>query len=189
VQDGRGGGAVRIAPNGDVDLRLPDATSFVVTPGALWYLATSDGNAWAVEADPGTGVERRRVAVPAAAAQFITLDAAGNPWIFARQFGSNTTRVVTVEAATGLVGRPFELPDPVFGGIVSIGDSVWALMGPDSAGGSRIIELGASGPTGRTEPLQEGLNPDGAVVAFGSIWIPWETKGAMYRYPVDALAR
>ena len=87
------------------------------------------------------------------------------------------------------MGRPFELPDPVFGGIASIGDSVWALMGPDSAGGSRIIELGATGPTGREEPLQDGLDPDGAVVAFGSVWIPWETKGAMYRYPVNALAR
>ena len=87
------------------------------------------------------------------------------------------------------MGRPFELPDPVFGGIASIGDSVWALTGLDSAGGSRIVELRATGPTGREEPLQDGLDPDGAIVAFGSVWIPWETKGAMYRYPVDALAR
>ena len=189
VQDGGGGGVVRIAPTGDVDLRLPEAISYVVTPGALWYVTTSFGNAWAVEADPGTGAERRRIAIPPDAAQFITTDAAGNPWIFARQLGAHTARVVTVEASTGFVGRPFELPDPVFGGIASIGDSVWALMGPDSAGGSRIIELRATGPTGREEPLQDGLDPDGAIVAFGSVWIPWETKGAMYRYPVDALAR
>ena len=188
VQSGSGGGAVRIAPNGDIDLRLHDATSFVVTPGALWYVAASDGKAWAVEADPGTGAERRRIAIPPDAAQFITTDATGNPWIFARQPGWHTTRVVTVEAATGFVGRPFDLPDPVFGGIASIGNSVWALMGPASAGGSRLIELGATGPTGREEPLQDGLDPDGAVVAFGSVWIPWETKGAMYRYPVNALA-
>ena len=189
VQDGGGGGVVRITPTGDVDLRLPEAISYVVTPGALWYVAASDGKAWAVEADPGTGAERRRIAIPPDAAQFITTDATGNPWIFARQPGWHTTRVVTVEAATGFVGRPFELPDPVFGGIASIGNSVWALMGPASAGGSRLIELGATGPTGREEPLQDGLDPDGAVVAFGSVWIPWETKGAMYRYPVNALAR
>ena len=38
VQDGGGGGVVRIAPTGDVDLRLPEAISYVVTPGALWYV-------------------------------------------------------------------------------------------------------------------------------------------------------
>ena len=70
-----------------------------------------------------------------------------------------------------------------FGGIASIGDSVWALMGPDSAGGSRIIELGATGPTGREEPLQHGLDPDGAVVAFGSVWIPLGNQGSHVSIP------
>ena len=69
----------------------------------------------------------------------------------------------------------------------SIGNSVWARMGPAKTGGSRLIELAATGPTGREEPLQDGLDPDGAVVAFGSVWIPWEAKGAMYQYPVSGL--
>ena len=80
-------------------------------------------------------------------------------------------------------------PYEAIGGLVPIGDTVWALPAPDATDGSRIVELGASGPTGRVESLADGLDPDGAVVAFGSIWIPWDNHGALYRYPVDALAR
>ncbi len=185
---GKAGGVVRIgAATGEVDFRLPDAIAYAAAPGALWYLTLSDLEAAAVEVDPRTGAERRRVAVPAAAAGGISIDAAGNPWIHAR--GPARTTVVTVEAATGTAGRPFELPYDAIGGIVPIGNTVWALPAVDAAGGSRIVELGPTGPTGREEALQDGLDPDGAIIGFGSIWIPWDGKASLYRYPVDALAR
>ena len=73
---------------GDIDLRLHDATLLCRRRRARSGTSTaSDGKAWAVEADPGTGAERRRIAIPPDAAQFITTDATGNPWIFARQPG------------------------------------------------------------------------------------------------------
>lgn len=185
-----GGGALRIDPaTAKIDLMLPDAISYAVAPGALWYVAVSGGDAWAVEVDPATGAERRRVPVPASAAASITIDAGGNPWVFTRPFTGTTTTVVTVDAATGVAGTPFELAYNLAGGIARIGDSMWALPGLDTAGGSRLVELGANGPTGRVESLQDGLDPDGAVVAFGSIWIPWDNRASLYRYPVDALAR
>ena len=182
------GGVVRISPaTAEIDVRLPDAIAYAVAPGALWYVTLSNLEAAAVEVDPMTGAERRRVAVPAAAAGGISIDAAGNPWIFAR--GPVRTTVVKVEAATGMAGTPFELPYEAIGGLVPVGDTAWALPAPDATDGSRIVELGASGPTGRVESLADGLDPDGAVVAFGSIWIPWDNHAALYRYPADALAR
>lgn len=185
---GGAGSVVRISPaTAEIDLRLPDAIAYAVAPGAVWYLTVSDPEAAAVELDPTTGAERRRVAVPAAAAGGISIDAAGNPWIYARE--RDRTNVVKVEAATGTAGTPFELPYEAIGGLVPIGDTVWVLPTPDATDGSRIVELGASGPTGRVESLADGLDPDVAVVAFGSIWIPWDNHAALYRYPVDALAR
>jgi len=65
---------------------------------------------------------------------------------------------------------------------------MWALTGANNPEGSQIIELGATGPTGRAETLDEGLDPDGPAIAFGSIWIPWDGQGILHQYPVDALA-
>ena len=183
-----GGGAVRIDPKtAKIDLMLRDATSLAVAPNALWYLTVAERGPVLVEADPSTGVERRRIAVPAAAAKGISIDAAGNPWLSARQV--DRTTVARVEVATGNVGPTFELPYEAIGGIVPIGDSIWALVAAGPTGGSRMVELGATGPTGRVEALEDGLDPDGAVEGFGSIWVPWEGKQTLYRYPADALAK
>jgi hypothetical protein len=51
-----------------------------------------------------------------------------------------------------------------------------------------VIQIGPDGPTGREETLAPGLDPDIPVVAFGSIWIPFDNHAALYRYPSDALA-
>ncbi len=69
-----------------------------------------------------------------------------------------------------------------------IGSSMWGLTAANNPEGSQIVELGRTGPTGRAETLDDGLDPDGPAIAFGSIWIPSDSKGVLYRYPVDALA-
>jgi hypothetical protein len=50
------------------------------------------------------------------------------------------------------------------------------------------VELGQTGPTGRVEALDPDVDPDGAVVAFGSVWIPSDSDALLYRYPAAALA-
>jgi hypothetical protein len=172
-----------------VDLRLADPSlgAYAVVPGALWYLTRSGDAASAVEVDPATGVERRRIAVAAGAAESIAIDAAGNPWVWSRSDTRST--IVALDAARGTAGEPFDVPYDVIGGVVPAGGSMWALPFPNDAGGSRIVELSPAGPTGRTEALTDGLDPDVPTIAFGSLWIPWDSHGELYRYPVDALAR
>jgi hypothetical protein len=178
---------VRIDPaSAAVDLRLEDAISYAVVPGALWYLTGSVDAPFAVEIDPATGAERRRIAVPFEAAESIGIDEAGNPWAWRRRAARST--VVALDADGGTAGEPFDLPYDVIGGIVPAGGSMWALPNPSKADGSRIVQLSPTGPTGRVEPLQDGLDPDGPTIGFGSLWIPWDSHGALYRYPVNALA-
>lgn len=43
-------------------------------------------------------------------------------------------------------------------------------------------------PMGRFELPADGLDPDNGLVAFDSIWNPWDSHAALYRYPVEALA-
>jgi hypothetical protein len=185
-------GPVRIDPStGEVNLRLPAAYSFAVVPGALWYITRSETGpaateAFAVEVDPATGEERRSIPIPVDAARSIAIDAAGNPWVYQRR--SDGSVIAAIDAATGTVGTPYEVPYDVIGGVVPIGSSMWALTAANNPEGARIVELGRTGPTGRAETLHEGLDPDGPAIAFGSIWIPSEGEGVLYQYPVDALA-
>ena len=188
VWAGAMGEVIRIDPvSATEDLRLPDATAYAVVPGALWYLTPADGESFAVEVDPATGVERRRIAVPAEAAGSIAIDEAGNPWVWLRNDSRST--IVALDAANGTSGEPFDVPYDVIGGIVPAGGSMWALPLPSEAYGSRIVQLSPTGPTGRTEPLEVGLDPDVPTIGFGSLWIPWDAHGELYRYPMDALAR
>jgi hypothetical protein len=166
--------------------QFPDAIAYDVVPGTLWYLAATNGGADAVEIDPAMFAERQRIAVPADVAGTITIAPDGNPWIWNRR--RNDTSVAVVDAKAGTVGTPYELPYDAIGGINPVAGSMWALPAANTTYGSQIHELGPSGPTGRVERLDQGLDPDGAVVGFGSIWIPWEGPGKLYRYPVDGLA-
>jgi hypothetical protein len=181
-------GVVRIDPATGMDtLSFPDAIAYALSPTALWYLATTANGYVAVEADPASGVERRRVPIPFEVAATITIDPAGNPWLYRR--GLTMTSVATIDAASGSVTTPFTLPYDAIGGIGPIADSMWALPAAHTPYGSHLVELSPSGPTGRVEPTLEGLDPDGAIVAFDSVWIPWEGPGTLNRFPVGALAR
>lgn len=186
------GDIVRIDPaTATIDLRIPGVSSYAVVPGALWYVTRSAYNqtaaeAFAVEVDPVTGVERRRIAIPVAAARAIAIDAGGNPWVYQRR--SDQTTFVALDAANGTAGAPFMVPFDVLSGVVPIGSSMWAVSAADGPNGARMVELGPTGPTGRAESLDPEINPDGAVVAFGSVWIPSEGDASLYRYPADALA-
>jgi hypothetical protein len=79
-------------------------------------------------------------------------------------------------------------PHDFIGGIVPVGGLMWGLVGPQADGRARLIELGPGGAMGREEELAPGLDPDIPVVAFGSVWIPFDGHAALYRYPSDALA-
>jgi hypothetical protein len=194
LQDGawvleQGTGVVHLdQQTGVKDIELPAAVSFAVSSSALWYVATTGGEASAVEVDPATGIERRRIAIPFEAAADITIDASGNPWIYRGRRGIDRSTVARIDASTGVVGVPFDVPYDVIGGIHPIGSSMWGLTAPGSPDGSQLVELGATGPTGRVEKLDDNLDPDYPVVAFGSIWIPWDSHAKLYQYPVDALA-
>jgi len=185
-------GLVRINPStGVIEKRLPPAYSFAVVPGALWYITRSETGpaateAFAVEVDPVTGEERRRIPIPVDAARWIAIDTASNPWVYQRR--SDRSVIAAIDAAKGTVGTPFAVPYDVIGGVVPIGSSMWAITAANNPEGARIVELGRTGPTGRAETLDDGLDPDGPAIAFGSIWIPWEGKGVLYQYPLDALA-
>lgn len=185
---GRAGGLVRIDPETDsIDLRFPTATSYAVAAGSLWYLETADREATAVEIDPATGIERSRVSLPYAAAGSLAVDTHGN--VYAWRSGTATaSRVTVVDGATHAVMPAYSLPHDLIGGLVQIGDTMWGVAGPQADGRSRLAELSAAGPTGREADLALGLDPDGPVVAFGSVWIPWDGRAGVYRYTAEPLA-
>ncbi len=181
-------GVVRIDPSTGRDaLSFPDAISYSLSPAALWYVAATPNGHVAVEADPATGAERRRIPIPREVAAAIAVDEQGNPWVYRR--GRTVTNVATIDAATGSVTTPFELPYDTIGGILPIAGSTWALPAVDSPQGSQLVELSPTGPTGRVAPTVKGLDPDGAIVAFDSVWIPWEGAGTLNRFPVEGLRR
>ena len=183
------GGATRIdQATREVDLRLPSASSFAVAPGVLWYVTSAGGESFAVEVDPATGIERQRVAIPLEAADAITIDAAGNPWVYRGRRDQFRSTILKIDAASGTAGTSYDVPYDVIGGVVPVGSSMWAFTAVNSPNGSQAVELGATGPTGRVEPLEDGLDPDVPTVALGSVWIPWDNRAMLYRYPADALA-
>ena len=180
-------GVVRIDPSTGTDtLAFPDAISYSLSPAALWYVARTRNDYVAVEADPSSGIERRRIPIPVYGAA-ITVDEQGNPWVYRR--GKTQTVVATIDAASGSVTTPFELPYDVIGGISPIAGSMWALPAVNTPYGSQLVELSPAGPTGRVEPTVKGLDPDGAIVAFDSVWIPWEGPGTLNRFPVAGLSQ
>ena len=180
-------GLARIdAATNAVALDIPSATAYALVPGSLWYLETASRDAWAVEADPATGQVRSRIPIPIGVAGSIAVDTSGN--VYAFRSGSMRSQIAVIGAATHEVSETFVVPHDFIGGIVPVGDSVWGAVGPGADGRSRLVEIGPAGPTGREEDLAPGLDPDTPVVAFGSLWIPFDGHAALYRYPADALA-
>lgn len=58
------------------------------------------------------------------------------------------------ERARQLVGRSFELTDPIQNGrgSVHVGDTIWRVSGPELAAGTRVKVVGADGTVLKVEP-------------------------------------
>ena len=183
----KGGGLVRIDPSTNaIDLDIPSVTAYALTPGTLWYIESAQPDAWLVEADPATGAVRSRTPVPYEVAGSMSVDASGNVYLWRR--GITRSQVAVIDAKTHVVSEVFNLMHNLIGGITAVGGSMWGATAPGEDGHSRLVELGPKGATGREEVLAPGLDPDNPIVAFGSLWIPFDSHAALYRYPADALA-
>ena len=165
-----------------IDVRLPDAIAYAVAPEALWYVSCSDLEAAAVEVDPATGAELRvSPCLPRQGHQHrcggkpVDLRARASP--HHRGQGRHPTGMAGAPRAP-LRGDRRPGPDR---------DIVWALPAPEPRGAPGSSNW-RPGPTGAWSPSLTASTPT-APVAFGSIWIPWDNHGALYRYPVDAFAR
>ena len=58
------------------------------------------------------------------------------------------------ERAAQLIGRSFDLADPIVNGrgSVSVGDTIWRVKGPELAAGTRVKVVGVDGTVLKVEP-------------------------------------
>jgi hypothetical protein len=188
VGGGQGRGLSHIDPSTNrVDRSFPTATGAALGDHSLWYTESDRVSGTAVEIDLATGKELSRVPIPRTTAGGIVLDGEGNA--YAWRSGSEHSELVVIDGSTHAVSATHVLLHDLIGGVVRIGDSIWGVVGPGADGRPRLIEIGPNGPTGREEALPPEVDPDSAVVAFGSIWIPSESDSTFYRFPTDALTR
>jgi len=173
-----------------VDLEIADGRGVTAAGDSVWY--TSDGDrpdsVLAIEADGRTGATIGEVSIPATTGCGFLAAADERVWSMCSDGLANppVTHVATIDPDREDTTR-FELDRWLAGGLIEVGGRVWGLAAARGVAPAALIELGPRGPTGRSVELPAGFAPNDPVVAAGSLWIPWDGTGRLFRFSLRAL--
>jgi hypothetical protein len=162
--------------------------AFGLGPGgtSIWFTRDTSMSAGrdAVEADAATGTELRDLPIPDGVGCSFFQDARLLEWTWCAN--PTASRVASIDLASGRVSS-FAVDRSYVGGLIDAGGATWALVGSAPGVPASIVQLAPDGPTGVEAALPEGVDPDWSVMADGSLWIPSDSSGRVYRFSLEAL--
>lgn len=152
----------------------------------VWYTTWSaEAGSAIVHDDLLTGARYSATPIPDGTGCYLTLDGASQVWSSCTTPDATHIAVIST-AKPGDYARRLDTR-PLYGGLTHVGTDTWGLAGPwqDHPGAFLLLDASGSGRSGQLE-LPDGVDPDVAVVAFGSVWVPSESDRKVYRFPLEA---
>jgi hypothetical protein len=173
-----------------IDLEVPAAglRKFPAAVGKeLWFGGIRDGLPLAVRLDPASGETIGDIVLPKDTGCYFRVGDGGLVWTMGGCGGAARNAMAVIDPVTGSVTLA-NTPKAFLGDIVAIDGTTWMLRSPAAGKSGVIVAYASNGTVDRVLDLPVDLDPDWAIVAFGSLWVPADQRGRVYRFPVDALA-
>ena len=152
----------------------------------VWYGGSVDGVPWAMALDASTGKEVGRVELPKWTGCYFMPGTGGLVWTIGGCNGAVRNGIAVIDPETSTAWS-VESPKAFLGSMAVVGGATWLVLAPIADDPGRLVEYDRTGPTGRVIDLPPDVDPDGLLVAFGSVWIRSDASGKVYRFPLEGL--